>query len=379
MHGIVREKLAGSDEWTTILDYNPPTAGFLGINFNTVAISPAGDVYVGGSNWGSSWEVLKRPAGQSSFVVAEQVTGGTLADLAIDSAGNVFTTGETTVQVTVTSGKKTTIRNERRWTVHKQPAGQSNFTTVNQLSNPSNLAYSMTTVDSGQAAGVYVVGQGCASTGTSNHWIVRKGTNGGTTWTTVDDFVVDPSGLTIAQAVTSDIAGNLYVAGEAMKRTLVGMTKQKQPIYSFSYEWLVRKSIDGGASWFTDASIGTAGVTNEAFNMGCDASGNVYAVSAHDNAAIIRSNAGGGWHTVDVFQLAPGKEAHGYGFAVAPDGSLYASGYAFDAAGTVHAFVRSTSASTPVSAANTFSSEEISASAEERLKFDEGLLMDVLG
>jgi hypothetical protein len=228
----------------------------------------------------------------------------------------------------------------------------------------------MTTVEDGPGAGVYVVGQAA-----SNHWTVRKGINGGTTWTTVDDFVMDPNGLTFAEAVTSDTAGNLYVAGEASKRTLVGMTKQKQPIYSYSYAWIVRKSIDGGSSWFTDADLPTADFVNEAFNMGSDAAGNVYAVSPGSDAlgshSIIRSNTGGSWQTVDDFQLSPGQHAYGYGFAAAPDGTLYAAGCAADASGTYHGFVRALAPmATTATTFAMFSSESVVGAGHDGLELD---------
>ena len=149
--------------------------------------------------------------------------------------------------------------------------------------------------------------------------------------------------------MTGDSAGNLYVGGEAVQRTQIGLTKQKTPIYAYTSQWIVRKSSDGGLSWTTDAAIAIPQIANQEFEMCSDLSGAIYAASTGYDASgiahsIIRSNASGTWQTVDDFQFSVGADAHGYGLASAPDGTLHAAGYAFDAAGTCHGFVRANSA-----------------------------------
>ena len=76
------------------------------------------------------------------------------------------------------------------------------------------------------AAGVYYDDAGLGP----NHWVVRRSTDGGATWSTVDDYVSDPnSSSTQANAIAADAAGNVYVAG-----------------YDDIYGWIVRKGIGGG-------------------------------------------------------------------------------------------------------------------------------------
>ena len=175
--------------------------------------------------------------------------------------------------------------------------------------------------------------------GTPEHWIVRKSTDGGATWNTIDDFQSDPATTSRAQGVTADAAGNIYVAGETSQRYVIS-TSKKGTTYGYTYQSVVRKSINGGASWVGDAqlSIGTFSSEVVGFGMGTDAAGQVYVVSPSCDASgvehsIIRSNAGGAWQTVDDYQLASGIEAGGFGFAAGPDGTLYAAGYAPDSAG----------------------------------------------
>ena len=95
------------------------------------------------------------------------------------------------------------------------------------------------------------------------HWITRKSTDGGTTWRTVDDFLIGtyPSG----RAVTVDTFGRISVTGNYT--TASGSTTTNH--------WLTRASADGGATWSTtDDYIALGGA------LGCaaasDAAGNVF-------------------------------------------------------------------------------------------------------
>lgn len=362
--GIVREKLNGSSTWTTILDFSALGANS-DMDFNAVAVSPTGDLYVSGSWDYSKWTVLERPAGQTEFAVVDNLGSATSMDLAIDSNGDVYAVGDVRVPVTMTVKGKTTTKIEDRWTVRKRAAGVGAFTTVDQFipaPDTFNLPNSITTVETGPGAGVYVVGTTQPRAG-SPSWIVRKSADAGATWSTVDNM--QSSAGALAQAVTSDPSGNLYVGGELSTRTITGGTKQR-PIYTYASQWVMRKSTNGGTSWSQDASIPTGGISNQSFNMGSDAAGNVYAVSSRIGSdgrshSMVRSNMGGSWQTVDDFQLAPGQETYGYGFAADPSGNLYAAGYGFDAAGLLHGFVRSMPAA-PTPAAATFSFTSISTS-----------------
>ncbi|HEU0038049.1 MAG TPA: hypothetical protein VFR76_02130, partial [Verrucomicrobiae bacterium] len=82
--------------------------------------------------------------------------------------------------------------------------------------------------------------------GTALEWTVRRSTNGGATWTTVDTFVLPSTGSSIyraeARGIGADALGNLYVVGRAA-------AQYKGSGY---FHWVVRKTANGGASWTTD-------------------------------------------------------------------------------------------------------------------------------
>jgi hypothetical protein len=139
---------------------------------------------------------------------------------------------------------------------------------------------------------IYVVGA------IRNHWIVRKSSNGGTSWATVDDFLgcVSVTNSTqpfktstqcgiyaVANGFAADSHGNLFVAGWVEKSATYG-----------GYQWIVRESL-GGA---------------------------------------------GAWQTVDTFQFVPGNNAFAQAIAVDALGNVYVGGHADDATDTMHWIVR---------------------------------------
>ncbi len=137
--------------------------------------------------------------------------------------------------------------------------------------------------------------------------------------------------------MVGDSAGNLYVAGSASKATITGYTTTtvkgkttQTPIYSYVGHWLVRKSTNGGATWVLvdDDCLFPSQSAVLVSAMGEDLTGNVYVVGAagpqSDEHAIVRSNAGGMWTTIDDYSGE--KLARYTGFTTGADGTLYAAG-----------------------------------------------------
>lgn len=173
-----------------------------------------------------------------------------------DSAGNIYVTGTST--------------NVSHWIVRKSANGTA-WSTIDDFvyaSGQQALAYSAAVDGSGN---IYVVG---SAGPTKNHWIVRKSTNGGTSWTTVDDFQqksnYDSQLInTIALRLLFDSSGNIYVAGVA---------NEGGGYYGYSYKyWLVRRSNDGGSTWFTNEDV-FSHLSHSATlsDISMDASGNIY-------------------------------------------------------------------------------------------------------
>jgi hypothetical protein len=111
------------------------------------------------------------------------------------------------------------------------------------------------------STGIYVVGSASATykSGAPSHWIVRKSTNGGNSWTTVDDYQLAAGNSSEARCIATDANGNLWVAG----RGNAGQGNR----------WIVRKSV-GGAGLWTTVDVFDAGVDANA--IASSPSGNVF-------------------------------------------------------------------------------------------------------
>jgi hypothetical protein len=173
------------------------------------------------------------------------------------------------------------------------------------------------------------------STGFSNvsgmsHWITRKSSNHGSTWSLSDDFIYPTSTSTQADGLGIDASGNIFTVGYAIDGSSVK-------------HWLVRKSSDRGGSWMTvDDFVYPGGTASKPFTVGIDASGNVYVGGKGNDAAghnhwLLRKSMNGGstWVTVDNYLVSPSTDASILGFAIDTLGNLFAGGLSNGANGGV--------------------------------------------
>jgi hypothetical protein len=315
---MIREKAQGS--WSTV--YLDSASG----GIEAIAVDAVGDVFAAGITSGSpspSRFLLERHAGQSAFSPIDAPAPGDFNGLTVDAAGNVFAVGSEAM----TTNRTTTYD----WVVRERAAGASAFVELDRVKGAD--AKSICTIDSGPAAGIYVVGK----YSNDQHWTVRKSSDGGRTWSQVDQFQYDPNGIARSnpQGIASDPNGNVYVVGNAQATTITGYTKVRgklQPVYGNSYDhWIVRKSGDGGATWSVDNDYQmAASKSSSALGAGTDLAGNLYVVgTAIDaggvNHAVVRTNAGR-WQTIDDEPATAGSARY-MSFTADAGGTLYAGGF----------------------------------------------------
>jgi len=124
----------------------------------------------------------------------------------------------------------------QRWTVRRSLDRGETWTTVDTFYFHPDQGTIPTSVAIDPRNGhVYVMG-GTMSEGSdfsSKNWVVRKSTDQGATWKTIDDYA--PGG---ARAVTVDENGVVYVVGSKGRPDLGGVRMG-----------VVRKSTDGGVTW----------------------------------------------------------------------------------------------------------------------------------
>jgi hypothetical protein len=122
-----------------------------------------------------------------------------------------------------------------------------------------------------------------------SHAIVRKSSNGGATWSTMDDFSMgEPNPNWQYCGVATDAGGNIFAAGNNGAASLLPKAG-----------WIVRRSRDSGNTWQTvDSPLGAA------FSVATDSAGNIYVVgNGPVSGWTARKSADGGnsWMTVDAF------------------------------------------------------------------------------
>jgi hypothetical protein len=224
--------------------------------------------------------------------------------------------------------------------VRKSSNAGATWTTVDQYGYP-NAPESVANAVLATPAGLFVCGLSVATPGRGPQWVVRKSANAGTTWTTVDNFY-SSTAFNQPNAMTADAAGNVYVGGSSDINTAG----------SYAHYWVVRKGSNGGASWQTvDAfryfPYPTTFTANDALGMGTDALGNVYAVGSGTDAnrvghwvARATANQGASWVTVDDFQYASGQYSAAHGFGLDAAGNVYVCGTGTDPVSGSHWLVR---------------------------------------
>jgi hypothetical protein len=310
-HGLVMASTDGGSTWSAPIDdfYFP---GWGTRDDGGIVADPVGNLYVAGRYYssGPSYRFVRRSTDGGatwSTVDAVAISGGYASPLAAggltaDSAGNVYVTEPI-------SGT---------WTVRKGTGGTS-FSTVDSFQPSASQAEA---VFAHPTAGVFAVGYSTvvSKRTSSQAWTVRRSSDGGASWSTVDTYQATSGSAAAAYGAGADAQGNIYVVGRAFvpnKSSSIG-------------HWQVRKSTNGGSSWITvdDYQLFTSG-NQVALGFAADSNGNLF-VAGWSSAGtgtgpyywIVRESAGGTgpWTTVDNIS--------GMAHAIAPDnaGHLFVGG-----------------------------------------------------
>lgn len=278
---FTRRSVDGGATWSTV-DTVP---GWAEAHAYAVAADALGNVYVGGyvsTNHGfprATWIVHKGIGGTNWATVA---TSGAESNIPPWSAYGVFCHPTAGVFV-VGYGLGPAVQYKGRtvypaaWVVRRSRDGGATWATVdsflfvqkNVINNAT--AYSVGADSSGD---VYVVGTAGSNEGNVQHWIVRRSTDGGNSWSTVDDFAPSAGAIPYPsptpRALGSDANGNLFVAG-TVRLGPSNATETK------TVQWLVRESQGGTGSWQTvDTFQYVSGEDSQAYTLTCDSSGHTY-------------------------------------------------------------------------------------------------------
>jgi hypothetical protein len=299
---VVSALSTNAQNWETLLDLSAPNGG--DARGHTLLVDPYSRelaplrLLVGG-------EIATEPAVlQATVMIFDQSTGtydrhdvpGAFSanQLGVDpSSGNLFS---------ATAG---------RWQLSKSSDGGTNWTLADTFAlstNASAYAQGFAADDYGNLflAGVVPTPLG------PTHWVVRKSTDHGQSWTTVDTADNSPNAFARRIYSVPGTNGGLFVVGY---RNSGGW-----------WTWTVRRSRDGGATWSTvDSGPEPGAVEGYANGITSDGAGNVYVVG-RSGGWTVRSSSNGGdtWQT--VYAGDPTYPAGATDIVVDRTGSLWITG-----------------------------------------------------
>ncbi len=220
------------------------------------------------------------------------------------------------------------------WLVRVSSDAGTTWTTTEDFQLAANKTATADSVTQDSSGALYVTGT-AADSNDVYHWLVRKSSDGGTTWSTIDDYNETAGKDAFAEGNLFDQSGTLYVAGKATTAADLAL-------------WTIRKSVNNGATWVTaDQYSKAAGQTSVASGLADDNEGAVVAVGYANTEASVplwttRRSADGGvtWTTVDEYYLAEGQDSRANSVAHDPFGNLYVVGSAVDALTKRHLILR---------------------------------------
>ncbi len=239
-----------------------------------------------------------------------------------DSSGNLFAAGE--------GG----LSGYDRWLLHKSTDSGANWSLVDDAVLADSKDTSVEGIGRDPAGNIYAVGAMNDSSNTV-HWITRKTTDTGSSWSNIDNYQLASGKDAKNQGISSTSTGILFAVGSATDSSSV-------------QHWIVRKSTDAGITWATVDDYQYASSRSAvAYSIVIDSADTIYVTgSANDSSDISHwilrrsTDKGGSWSVPDSYQYSPSKNATAYGLALNLNGNVLTLGGAVDATGKRHALVR---------------------------------------
>jgi hypothetical protein len=343
-HALVMRSSDQGVTWATIEDYNyrpgtntcfygfgvDPAQNLYAVGLATMTGTPNHWIVRKSADHGATWTTADDFVPDSGASDGRNVASG----VAADGAGNVYVVGMVHQRV----GKSSYPY--QFWVVRKSGDAGATWTTVDQYGYP-NAPESVASAVLATPAGLFVCGLSVATSSRGPQWVVRKSANAGTTWTTVDNFY-SSTAFNQPYALTADAAGNVYVGGFS-DINATGSYAHYWLVRKGTNGGASWQTVDA----FRYFPYPITFAANGALAMGTDALGNVYAVGGGTDANrvchwVVRAtaNQGASWVTVDDFEDVSGKSSIPHCFGLDAVGDVYVGGFGRDSANVPHWLLR---------------------------------------
>ncbi len=253
-HFVVRRSTDGGVIWAIVDDFKRGAVTPDIDEPSAITVDAAGDVYYVGRSYVSgvvTWTVRKGVGG-TSFSTVDLASGDAMAIYAHPAAG-IFAAGSRYISSTGTA-----------WVVRRSTNGGATWSEIDTFQLQSGQLSRALGIGADGAGNLYIIGRGTTKKGSTatGHWLVRKSTDGGATFTTTDDVASSNSSVNEARRIVATSNGDLYVAG-VVTLSNVG-------------HWLLRKSAGGGGAWTTVDDFQYGGAWTEPHSIAANASGNLF-------------------------------------------------------------------------------------------------------
>ena len=315
---VVRKSADSGATWETMDVYFDSNPNWLQSTYRGFGSGADGTLFAAGELWdgidSKSWLVRESVDGGATWGTADAFYQGSgncpsCSDIKVSPTGDVFAAG--------ISGSSAPFF----WTVRKRAAAGGAFATVDMVA--SGNVNEAKAIAFHPTAGIFVAGRMNIPNDYRSAWTVRRSVNGGATWTTVDSFRDGNLTASGARGIAVSSSGAIYVVG----------TAQQYVRNKLVNNWIVRRSLNAGATWTTVDKFGGSPTALTAMAVTLAPSGQVFVTgySPAPSRLLTRKGTPGpngaiSWVTSDDYQLVPGQGATGQGITSDLAGNIFATG-----------------------------------------------------